>query len=82
MLGHRLFGAVLLLVGGAIGSAIVWVVYDQAYESQTLAITIGIPGTLIISLFALLLVLGGLGLLLAPGGTLRFSRKFRHRRPF
>jgi 4-hydroxybenzoate polyprenyltransferase len=82
MLGHRLLGAVLLLVGGAIGTAIVWIVYDRAYESQTLAITIGIPGTLIISLFALLLLLGGLGLLLAPRDTVRFTRTLRQRRPF
>jgi len=86
MWGHRLLGVVLAAAGGALGYWIVWVVYDPQYASQTLAIAIGIPGTLIISLFAVLVALAGLGLAFAPGGTraagLQISRGFRPRRPF
>jgi hypothetical protein len=86
MWGHRLLGALLAAVGSALGGWIVWVVYDPRYSSQTLAIAIGIPGTLIISLFAVLVALAGVGLVFAPGGTraagLRLTRGLRPRRPF
>ncbi len=86
MWGHRLLGGFLAALGIALGYWIVWVVYDPQYSSQTLAIAIGIPGTLIISLFAVLVILAGVGLVFAPGGTraagLHLTRGFRPRRPF
>ena len=86
MWGHRLLGVILAGLGCALGVWIIWVVYDPAYASQTLAIAIGIPGTLIISLFAVVVALAGLGLVFAPGETrtagLRLTRALRPRRPF
>ena len=86
MWGHRLLGVLLTAVGAGLGYWIIWVVYDPRYSSRSLAIAIGIPGTLIISLLAVLLTLAGLGLVFAPSGTRaagrRLTQGLRPNRPF
>lgn len=79
MWGHRMFGAVLALIGAAGLGGVLALFYLPGSAPEDFLIFMGLPGALIAALSGMAACVAGGWLLLAPGYAARHTRRLAAR---